>query len=85
VGLRRRSGAGQRGPGQNVTFNFNVTAPSTPGMYNFQWKMVQDFVEWFGLPLDSRTHVLCNPGILDLIRSGRVRLNRAKIKRGRGR
>ena len=35
-------------PGQNVTFSFNVTAPSTPGMYNFQWKMVQDLVEWFG-------------------------------------
>ena len=35
-------------PGQNVTFNFNVTAPSTPGTYNFQWKMVQEFVEWFG-------------------------------------
>ena len=35
-------------PGQNVTFSFNVTAPATAGMYNFQWKMVQDGVEWFG-------------------------------------
>jgi subtilisin family serine protease len=26
-------------PGSPVTFNFNVTAPSTPGTYNFQWRM----------------------------------------------
>lgn len=37
-------------PGEEVTFNFNVTAPSTPGTYNFQWRMVQDGVEWFGDP-----------------------------------
>jgi RHS repeat-associated protein len=35
-------------PGASVTFNFSVTAPSTPGSYNFQWRMVQDGVEWFG-------------------------------------
>jgi hypothetical protein len=36
-------------PGANVTFNFTVTAPSTPGTYNFQWMMVQDGgVGWFG-------------------------------------
>jgi RHS repeat-associated protein len=35
-------------PGASVTFNFNVTAPTTVGTYNFQWRMVQDFVEWFG-------------------------------------
>lgn len=35
-------------PGANVTFNFNVTAPTTPNTYNFQWRMVQDNVEWFG-------------------------------------
>ena len=29
-------------PGANITFNFNVTAPVTPGAYNFQWMMVQD-------------------------------------------
>jgi hypothetical protein len=32
----------------NATFSFNVTAPTTAGTYNFQWKMVQDLVEWFG-------------------------------------
>lgn len=35
-------------PGATVMFNFTVTAPSTPGAYNFQWRMVQDGVEWFG-------------------------------------
>jgi Ig-like domain from next to BRCA1 gene len=35
-------------PGSSYTFNFNVTAPSTPGTYNFQWRMVQEGVEWFG-------------------------------------
>ena len=34
--------------GQNATFNFNVTAPQVSGSYNFQWRMVQDGVAWFG-------------------------------------
>jgi hypothetical protein len=34
-------------PGQQKTFAFVVTAPS-PGTYNFQWRMVQDGVMWFG-------------------------------------
>ena len=35
-------------PGQTKTFNFDVKAPATPGAYNFQWRMVQEGVEWFG-------------------------------------
>jgi YD repeat-containing protein len=35
-------------PNQTVTFNFNVTAPSTPGSYNFQRQMVKDGLSWFG-------------------------------------
>ena len=35
-------------PGQNKTFTFNITAPSTPGFYNFQWRMVHELVRWFG-------------------------------------
>ena len=30
------------------TANFNVTAPSTPGTYNFQTKLVADGFAWFG-------------------------------------
>jgi hypothetical protein len=35
-------------PGSEATFQFRVTAPTAPGMHNFQWRMVQEFVEWFG-------------------------------------
>lgn len=35
-------------PDNTHSFNFTVTAPSTPGFYNFQWRMVEEEVEWFG-------------------------------------
>jgi aqualysin 1 len=35
-------------PNQAVTFHFTVTAPATPGFYNFQWRMVRELVAWFG-------------------------------------
>lgn len=35
-------------PGEEAPFNFEVTAPSTPGVYDFQWRMVHEFLEWFG-------------------------------------
>lgn len=35
-------------PNGTVTFNFNVTAPATPGNYGFQWRMLQEGVQWFG-------------------------------------
>lgn len=35
-------------PGQEVLFQFTITAPSKLGKYNFQWRMVQDGVAWFG-------------------------------------
>ncbi|MBS0337601.1 MAG: hypothetical protein JSS40_12445, partial [Proteobacteria bacterium] len=47
-------------PGSNVTFNFNVTAPATPNTYNFQWRMVQDAVEWFG---DYSANVAVKDGV----------------------
>jgi len=40
--------------GQSKTFTFNVTAPNAAGNYNFQWRMVQDNVQWFG---DSSTNI----------------------------
>jgi len=36
------------GPNGQVTFSFNVTAPSSTGTYNFQWRMLQEGVVWFG-------------------------------------
>lgn len=35
-------------PTNIAVFNFGITAPTTPGTYNFQWRMVQDGVQWFG-------------------------------------
>ncbi|NCA80852.1 MAG: hypothetical protein EOM76_11855, partial [Sphingobacteriia bacterium] len=32
----------------NKTFTFNVAAPLAAGVYNFQWRMVQDGAAWFG-------------------------------------
>ena len=37
-------------PGASVTIGFTVTAPSTVTNYNFQWKMVNDGIGWFGAP-----------------------------------
>lgn len=30
------------------TFTFEITAPSSAGTYNFQWRMLQEGVSWFG-------------------------------------
>jgi hypothetical protein len=35
-------------PGADATFNFTVTAPSSEGTYNFQWRMMQDGIGTFG-------------------------------------
>ncbi len=37
-------------PGQEYTFQVPAKAPTAAGSYNFQWKMVREFVEWFGFP-----------------------------------
>ncbi len=40
--------SGTVAPDANYTFTFQITAPAIPGTYNFQWRMTQDHVEWFG-------------------------------------
>ena len=35
-------------PDAEKTFTFNITVPTAEGVYSFQWKMVQEDVEWFG-------------------------------------
>ena len=34
--------------GQSITLSFPPTPPAAPGTYNFQWKMLQEGVAWFG-------------------------------------
>ena len=35
-------------PGETVTFDFTITAPTTPGVYDFRFRMVEELVEFFG-------------------------------------
>ncbi len=42
------SDADSIGPGQQKTFTFTVTAPAAAGTYNFQSRMVQEAIAWFG-------------------------------------
>lgn len=41
-------GAASITPGNNFTFSFSVTAPVTPGTYNFQWRMLLNGTGTFG-------------------------------------
>ena len=46
-GVSRRELPGPVAPGAEVTFTFDVIAPA-PGTHSFRWRMVQEFIEWFG-------------------------------------
>lgn len=64
-------------PGSAVVFNFQITAPSSTGTYNFQWRMVQDRVEWFGDSTPNFTIVVESaecPGLRANIQSDRDRI-----------
>ena len=57
-------------PGGQYTFTISLRAPSTPGTYPSDWRMVHELVRWFG---DSIVHdivVQCEP---HHARAGRVR------------
>ncbi len=56
-GLSRIGVAGTVNPGQNYTFNFTCTAPGTPGTYSFDWKMLEEGVEWFGATASGTINV----------------------------
>jgi hypothetical protein len=47
-GLRRVALTTPVVPGAEVTLTFTVKAPRSEGEYDFQWRMVQDGVDWFG-------------------------------------
>ena len=46
-GLNRVSAKSSTSPGSDRQFVFNITAPTTPGVYNFQWRMIHA-TTWFG-------------------------------------
>lgn len=43
-------------PGAEATFRFSITAPTAAGEQPFEWRMVQDGVEWFG-PASPRAFI----------------------------
>ncbi len=47
-GVGRIDVPGSIAPGATVQFDFQVQAPSAPGLYHFQWRMLLEQVEWFG-------------------------------------
>ena len=47
-GLSRVDLPSSVGPGGLAIFDFQVTAPDSPGTYVFQWQMKDDAVGWFG-------------------------------------
>lgn len=44
-------------PGEVVTFTFQMTAPGQAGVYTTDWRMVHEFVEWFGAILTVNVSV----------------------------
>ena len=47
-GVRRAAVAGSVAPNETADFTFTVTAPQTPGVHPFTWRMVRDPGGWFG-------------------------------------
>jgi len=48
-------------PGNQVEIKATLTAPVKEGLYNFQWQMVQDGVEWFGEKSKLVYYPILNP------------------------
>ena len=59
-GSARRELPGPVSPGAEVTFAFEATAPA-PGAHRFQWRMLQELIEWFGEPTDVPVQVTTAP------------------------
>ena len=71
-------------PGDEKTFTLNVTAPNTPGNYDFQWQM-QNQDGWFGNPTDNVViTVQSTVGISDHLEENQILIsnpaNSGKIK-----
>jgi hypothetical protein len=47
-GMNRAALGATVAPGQERSITWTITAPATPGQYNFQWRVLREGVEWFG-------------------------------------
>jgi hypothetical protein len=52
-------------PGQEKTFQFEITAPNIAGNNNFQWKLIKEGVEWFGGLTPNKTIAIGAENYLD--------------------
>lgn len=48
-------------PGQTFAFTFTMTAPTTPGNYTTDWKMIRESVHWFGNSISKTVTVTVPP------------------------
>lgn len=64
AGNRQSLGSASINPGATATFTFNFVAPSTPGTYITDWRMVRDGHAWFGETLSKQ--VVVQPGTVDI-------------------
>jgi len=48
-------------PGSEHMFYFTVRAPSVPGQYNFQWRMVKEPGQWFGEYSNNQVITVTSP------------------------
>ncbi len=53
----RHTISGEVRPGNTYTFSFTMTAPTTPGVYTTDWRMVRDSYAWFGATLSKSVTV----------------------------
>ncbi len=79
-GLNRINLASPVAPGSNATFTFNITAPSTPGTYNFQWQMAQDGSGSFGV---ASTNIAIAVGSATADTDGDCMPNGVELQEGR--
>lgn len=53
--------------GSVANLTFVVTAPPTPGVYNFQWRMLQEGVAWFGPTTSNQlVEVVTGPPVVSI-------------------
>lgn len=79
-------------PGDEKIFTFSIKVPTTPGIYNCQWKMLQEGVEWFGEKTNNKsTRIGQSGGYFDDCDSkklwasdGSLKLNKVDNKQGTG-
>jgi len=54
----RHTISGDVRPGNTYTFTFTMTAPTTPGTYTTDWRMIREGVTWFGATHSEQVTVI---------------------------